>query len=315
MDPSRQKQNMTLTIVRSNGGVVLKERLPADTQVSRPFAENKGRELDSSPPAPGPHGCTAEDGEKFMRIIEMCTRIERHFEIFALMQGELQYFIPHRILISAWGDFRRGRKLTIDVISALPGLRTKQFASCNDRASECGMKCFLTRMHGVWCHGGRQPMLLNNSPAVLEAWSNCNCGLDRTLRNMKSILVHGVHDQREGYDSLYLALNPSAIVGARAMDRFCHLVDCIVPQIDFAFRRVAALELGATPWCQGRPPHPYNLTAREQQIMDLVCEGKTNTEIGAVLGISANTVKNHAYRIFPKLGVSNRTQAVGKYRQ
>jgi DNA-binding CsgD family transcriptional regulator len=156
---------------------------------------------------------------------------------------------------------------------------------------------------------------LNNSPAVLEAWSNCNCGLDRTLQSMKSILVHGVHDKREGYDSLYLALNPSPVVSTRAMDSFCHLVDCIVPQIDFAFRRVVALELGGTPWDQGRLPHPYNLTAREQQIMDLVREGKTNVDIGMVLGISANTVKNHAYRIFRKLGVSNRTQAVDKCKQ
>jgi len=52
------------------------------------------------------------------------------------------------------------------------------------------------------------------------------------------------------------------------------------------------------------------LTARELCILECVREGKSNQEIGLDLHISEFTVKSHLQRIFRKLGVSNRTQAV-----
>jgi DNA-binding CsgD family transcriptional regulator len=54
------------------------------------------------------------------------------------------------------------------------------------------------------------------------------------------------------------------------------------------------------------------LSERETQIMAWVAMGKTNSEIGAILNISGFTVKNHMQRIFQKLNVFNRAQAVSK---
>ena len=48
------------------------------------------------------------------------------------------------------------------------------------------------------------------------------------------------------------------------------------------------------------------LTEREQEISALVAAGKTNAEIGLVLGISARTVQKHLENIFRKLGVETR---------
>jgi DNA-binding CsgD family transcriptional regulator len=48
--------------------------------------------------------------------------------------------------------------------------------------------------------------------------------------------------------------------------------------------------------------------------MGWVCSGKTNVEIGLILDISSFTVKNHLQRIFKKLDVVNRSQAVAKMR-
>lgn len=56
----------------------------------------------------------------------------------------------------------------------------------------------------------------------------------------------------------------------------------------------------------------HNLSERESEILAWVALGKTNAEIGSILGISAFTVKNHVQRILKKLDVINRTQAVGK---
>lgn len=54
------------------------------------------------------------------------------------------------------------------------------------------------------------------------------------------------------------------------------------------------------------------LTAREQQILDLIAEGLTNRQISSNLSISESTVENHVHHIFVKLGISNRAQAVAR---
>ena len=56
----------------------------------------------------------------------------------------------------------------------------------------------------------------------------------------------------------------------------------------------------------------YNLTKREAEVLRWVARGKTNAEIARNLHISAFTVKNHMCRLFQKLDVSNRAQAVSK---
>ena len=52
-----------------------------------------------------------------------------------------------------------------------------------------------------------------------------------------------------------------------------------------------------------------DLTDREIQVLRLVAEGATNTEISDTLSISHHTVKSHVVNIFNKLGVNDRTQA------
>lgn len=55
----------------------------------------------------------------------------------------------------------------------------------------------------------------------------------------------------------------------------------------------------------GRP-----LTAREVQVLASAGRGMSNLEIAHALSVSEQTVKNHLSRIFRKLGVSDRTEAV-----
>ncbi|MGK5061726.1 LuxR C-terminal-related transcriptional regulator [Janthinobacterium sp. LB3P112] len=53
-------------------------------------------------------------------------------------------------------------------------------------------------------------------------------------------------------------------------------------------------------------------SARELEVLHWVREGKSNDEVGQILGISGATVKSHLQRIYKLLGVSNRTQAVSR---
>ena len=52
------------------------------------------------------------------------------------------------------------------------------------------------------------------------------------------------------------------------------------------------------------------MTPREHEILGLIAGGLSNREIGEKLFVSENTVKTHSARLFDKLGVSRRIQAV-----
>ena len=89
-----------------------------------------------------------------------------------------------------------------------------------------------------------------------------------------------------------------------------------------------AIVLGA--WLGNRltprraPPGPFErnaaavrslgLSPREVEILDRLAAGESNKEIARRLGISPNTVKTHVARVYEKLAVQRRVQAVEKAR-
>lgn len=57
------------------------------------------------------------------------------------------------------------------------------------------------------------------------------------------------------------------------------------------------------------------ITPREHEILGLIAEGLSNREIGERLFVSENTVKTHSSRLFEKMSVNRRVQAVQKGRE
>jgi DNA-binding CsgD family transcriptional regulator len=87
--------------------------------------------------------------------------------------------------------------------------------------------------------------------------------------------------------------------------------------------RLIGSELTTLSYCdlaQGRrtvvsnPARPalYALTDREREVLEWVARGKTNADIGAILGISTRTVQKHLENVFAKLAVETRTAAVSR---
>jgi DNA-binding CsgD family transcriptional regulator len=79
-----------------------------------------------------------------------------------------------------------------------------------------------------------------------------------------------------------------------------------------AVAKAARFDLGSA--VSGRPTigtarSPWGLSAREQEVLDLIALGRTNGEIGAELYISTKTASVHVTHILDKLGVSSRTEA------
>jgi DNA-binding CsgD family transcriptional regulator len=72
------------------------------------------------------------------------------------------------------------------------------------------------------------------------------------------------------------------------------LLDLLRPALSRLYSRVSGLG---------------SLTAREAEVLRWVAAGKSDAQIGAILGISPRTAQKHLQRLYEKLGVENRTAA------
>jgi DNA-binding CsgD family transcriptional regulator len=58
----------------------------------------------------------------------------------------------------------------------------------------------------------------------------------------------------------------------------------------------------------GRAPGTGSLTPTERHVAELVAQGHTNTEVAALLFLSAKTVAAHLTRVYAKLGLRSRSE-------
>ena len=106
-----------------------------------------------------------------------------------------------------------------------------------------------------------------------------------------------------------LSLRPALKAGAKA-----YLLKDVEPEE--LFRCLRAVHAGeaylqpkvAAKLAQRMQEEP--LTEREEQILKLLAEGKSNRGIGQVLHITESTVKSHMKSLFVKLDVTSRAEAI-----
>ena len=144
-----------------------------------------------------------------------------------------------------------------------------------------------------WMRGG----VLDSAPGEL-----------RISNRSASYLVYLMRDERNQCDSLYVFTMESSFQSMQG-----GLLDVIVPQIDAVLRRVRCLDLEVDGLANEETSRLSGLSERELEVMQWVSCGKSNEEIGFILGISHNTVKNHLKRIFHKLSVSSRSEAASVF--
>jgi len=252
-----------------------------------------------------------EDYSSFSDLIHEVLGVRRHIDLMHWLQGGLQRYIPHDILIAAWGDFRLG-VIHYDVVSAISGVRSESVMA--DSISP-----LLIGLFNRWVVQDRRPFTLNVGHDGF-AWEGVasSAPIAAAMAEMKSALVHGIGDQRGRHDCLYVFF--SQYPKRRAHET--NAIRILLPYIDAALRQVDLMPNqypGNPVGAASAPPEPEVqdgevLSEREAEIMKWVAMGKTNGEIGSILNVSSFTVKNHMQRIFKKLDVFNRAQAVSNFK-
>lgn len=250
--------------------------------------------------------------ENILGVIQGALALRSHRDLFEWLRKDVQAFLPHDILIAAWGDFA-SRQVCHDVVSSLAGMRTAEV--CREE-----MLPLLVGMFEAWTAGGRAPFSAAFDGAAFRSASG-DAGSDAVgaIARMRGAVVHGIKDERGRHDCLYVFLGGGAIIAPARVAA----LGLLLPQIDAAFRQVEHLPMqrsgvtgGGPEVSEGDEAAPARrkagalLSGRECEIMRWVSVGKTNPEIGQILEISPSTVRNHLQRIFRKLDVINRAQAV-----
>jgi len=236
--------------------------------------------------------------ESLMLNIDASLRVHARHQFFTWTQGLLQNLIKHELLICA---LRNGEPLLFHVDSfATSPVEPGPFSEMFRRDTS-----LIPHLIKTWEDNYFQPVFLETGSGSQFVQSPLARELARI--GASGVLAHGTYDVFGKIASFFAFACKPGTLGARQ----ARLAEMIVPFLHLSWVRIqvnrpAAEGAGATPGASAL------LTSREQEILRWIHVGKSNIEIGAILGISPLTVKNHVQKILRKLNVQNRAQAVGR---
>jgi transcriptional regulator EpsA len=230
---------------------------------------------------------SAQEQEYLLCAIESGLRVASPHQFFLWTQGQVQALLPHRVLVCL--QFGHGGAVT-----RLECLHGTVLAADAQRA--------LTDPHdGLALRIARHCMGSGRLPAAVAAGDMPGgLGGEIVRAGFDDVLVHGTGPTSAG-GSVFLLFG----LAQRPTARHAYFLELLLPHLHLALGR-----LPAAPAFAGAPVRP--LSARETEIVGWLRAGKSNDEMGRLLGISALTVKNHLQRIYRTLGVNNRAHALAR---
>lgn len=164
------------------------------------------------------------------------------------------------------------------------------------------------------------PSLISHPPDVvlmdiqLPGMSGIDCvARIKSAHPSALVLIVTVYDNN---DRVFRALAAGAAGYLLKRDAPDKLLDSLDELLEGGSPMSGAIARKVVSYFQTSGPAPatdQNLSPREKQILDLLVEGLIDKEIGHELGISRETVRTHLGKIYQKLQVRSRTEAVVRY--
>jgi len=235
--------------------------------------------------------------EALLLNIDASLRVHSRHQLFGWSQGMLQSLVKHELLVCA---LRSPHPTSYQVdCFASPWIDPEKVSEVFRRDA-----AFVADLVSEWVEAEFHPVVCSAGRGVPLARGAFTAELQRL--GAESVIAHGTHDSLGKPVSLFvLAAMPGDLGREQAF-----VLELIVPFLHLAWMRTQLKgpleDSGAT--AQSVNP----LSAREKEILRWIHLGKSNSEIGTILGISPLTVKNHVQKILRKLNVQNRTHAVGR---
>jgi len=238
---------------------------------------------------------STREQEYLLRVIETGVAVRAPHEFFLWTQGQVQALLPHQALVGMQFDETHALVRLVCVHSHVfaPGT----LAALEDRQSGLALRMArhcLTRPLpamvdiGLGVHGELAPF----QPALRAL------GFDNAL-------VHGSGRVPGGSTMFVLFGMPQ-----RPVARHAYFFELVLAHLHLALLRLPDETMATARRAPVEAARP--LSTREAEILRWLAEGKSNYEVGCILGISAATVKNHLQRIYRALGVSNRAHALAR---
>lgn len=232
-------------------------------------------------------------------ILEHSLKVHTTHQFYYWTQGVLQNLVRHELLICA---MRKGESSAFHVDSF--STTSTQPTLINGLFSQDAT--LVPHLMKVWETNHFQPVILDIRKENLIADS----GLGRELNRIEAseLLIHGTHDANGKIVSLFVFASRAGTNVSRKLN----LLKLLVPSLNSAWVHTQLIRSENLTNAIAEPRKRDALTAREKEILNWICRGKSNIEIGLILGLSPFTVKNHVQKILRRLNVLNRAQAVGK---
>lgn len=236
------------------------------------------------------------EAERLMHVAQSSLEVRRRSQFFLWSQGQLQSLVPHEVMVCVHGDFAR-RSLVVEHFASYP-LPSQDSEGL--RNTDSGLMAQAIRS---WADRGERPLTICNSDRDAMLYRRFEGALLRHA--FPNFALHGI-PMLEGASSSFFGF---ANMPQPVSPRLGFMLEILTPYIYTAFVRMLANE--RDPAAEAEPADRL-ITAREAEILRWVRDGKSNQEIGHILSISPLTVKNHIQKMFKKLNVQNRAQAVAK---
>jgi transcriptional regulator EpsA len=244
--------------------------------------------------------------QAIVQVLESAMEVRRRHQFFVWTQGSLQLLLPHKVAVC--GVYDRGRKqVRLEVFNSIvvPAPVLEMLVD--------GQSTLMQYIVTTWIDNRGRPLVVQL--AELPGRSIAAACAALQAAGFTELLVHGVsRPQRASeIETLFVFASPRASVSA--LQLACS--EMLLPYLHSTYLRVQSVEreIGEVRPKQVLPKRGYtsaSISERECQVLAWVREGMSNQEIGAQLGISPLTVKNHVQKILRKLGANNRAQAVAR---